>query len=465
MDINSTTLLFGLIGAVVLLALGAIVWSFFGNKNSGSKAAAISVAPIPTSISDLSGKMDPRSQGIIPLSSDQCPNLQHPHGATRLTFTENLVGKPFPGLKRAVDYDLTPLVGDIGSRTHALIWFDNGKWYIKDLDSKNGTFVNERRLDPNVPLLLRHQDRISFTLKHEVSFLDTNSREDLPMVMDCEVVKLIAKGGMAAVYEGRRGGQTVALKIPIDYGEGREQANKRIENEFEVLRSLRSDRAPRAVAISRTGDDRGVLVMEYIDGGTVKGLWQEVGDRPKLRDACALCLSAAQALEELHRIGRVHCDVKPDNLMYRNRFTRGVKAPMTYAEAAETLTLIDFGITMEQLTSIKNPFGSANYQSPEHISHRQLTFKSDVYSLGCVFYEWLTGQRMFPNAASVAEIHAGHLNVSPEPVARVLSKVGEQVDPELDDLVSRMLSKSPTVRPEMAEVCETLGRVGGRVRR
>lgn len=444
---------------IVVGALAAIVLSMRGPK------AGVIAAPVVEMPAEAPEREDPRSRDLIPLSSDQCPNLQHPHGSARLTFTQNLVGKPFVGLKRPLDYDLAPYVGPIGSRTHALIWFDNGKWYIKDLNSKNGTYVNERRLDPNVPLLLRHQDRISFTLKHEVQFLDPNSREDLPSVMDCEVVRLIAKGGMAAVYEGRRNGQTVALKIPIDYGEGREQANKRIENEFEILRGLKTERAPRAIAISRTGDDRGVLVMEYIAGGTVKGLWQEIGDRPKLADACALCHSAAVALADLHRYGRVHCDVKPDNLMYRHRESQGVVAPVNYADAADSLTLIDYGITMEQLTSIKNPFGSANYQSPEHIKHGQLTFKSDVYSLGCVFYEWLTGQRMFPNAASVSEIHAGHLYESPEPVSQLLKSSGDRIDPQLDDLVNRMLSKSPNVRPEMAEVCDVLGRVGGRVRR
>jgi serine/threonine-protein kinase len=259
-----------------------------------------------------------------------------------------------------------------------------------------------------------------------------------------QVVSPLASGGMGGVYLATHvtTGQQVALKVLDPFFADHGEVIARLYSECAIAMRATHPGLVAIHAANKSSDGIPYLVMEYLDGRT---LAQLLGDGPM--DICELVGLGAQiaaALSALHEAGIVHCDVKPENVV--------VLADRAWGTLPQ-VKVIDFGVSRmidepppeETLIS-----GTPAYMAPEQWKGRPQT-ASDVYSLGCVLYELLTGEAPFDG--SLPEIMTAHLDRRPARPSWLRSGISV----ELERLIMRALAKDPSMRPSMMEVALELG--------
>ena len=248
------------------------------------------------------------------------------------------------------------------------------------------------------------------------------------------LTELLGHGGMGVVYraEDLRLERNVALKLLS----GDVSDDARFRTRF--LRESRlaaSTEHPGIVPIYAAGEIDGLLyiAMRYVEGSDLSGLLRAEGALDPGR-AVDLVAQLADALDAAHARGLVHRDVKPSNaLISRNG-------------ARERVYLVDFGITediqsAERLTETNRLVGTGAYLAPERIRGETVDGRADVYSLGCVLFECLTGEVPFPRSSEFAELYA-HLEDEPPRV----SDRRPGLPAGLDAVVGRALAKDPEDR-------------------
>ncbi|MDP9342611.1 MAG: Stk1 family PASTA domain-containing Ser/Thr kinase [Actinomycetota bacterium] len=247
---------------------------------------------------------------------------------------------------------------------------------------------------------------------------------------------LLGSGGMAQVYRGTDTvlSRTVAIKVlSSDYA--RDPAFvERFRREAQAAARLNH---PTVVSVYDSGSDGGVhfIVMEFVAGRTLADVLAAEGPLPPER-AAAISARVAEALSFAHEAGLVHRDVKPGNVMITEQ---------------GDVKVVDFGIaraasgqTVTQTTSI---LGTASYLSPEQAEGKPVDGRSDIYSLGIVLYELLTGRVPFTGSSPVA---VAYRHVTEEPVPP--SAVRPGVPPALEAITLRALAKDPAQRYQSAEL-------------
>ena len=248
------------------------------------------------------------------------------------------------------------------------------------------------------------------------------------------IERLIGHGGMSVVYlaEDLRLGRKVALKLLASELGADGQFRERFLRESRIAASLDHSRV---VPVYDAGEAKGQLfiAMRYVDGTSLKALLRREGVLP-LERAVEIVAQVAAALDHAHARGLVHRDVKPANLLV----TREAGADVAY--------LADFGITRPVAaetspTHTGGPIGTADYMAPEHIERRPIDGRADVYALGCVLFECLTGRPPFQSDSLMALLWA-HVNEAP-PRASALA---HGVPPALDSVLARALAKLPHAR-------------------
>jgi serine/threonine-protein kinase len=261
------------------------------------------------------------------------------------------------------------------------------------------------------------------------------------------VIRKLGTGGMANVYlaEDQELGRRVAIKLLDERHAQDEQFVERFRREAESAAGLSH---PNVVSIYDRGEAEGTyyIAMEYLEGKTLKELILARGPTP-VRVAIDYTRQILSALEFAHRAGIVHRDIKPHNV---------VVAP------DGRLKVTDFGIARSgssQMTEAGSIIGTAQYLSPEQAQGKPVHPSSDLYSVGVVLYEMLTGTVPFTGETAL-EIAMKHLNTVPEPPsAKRPPGIGE-VPHELDSVVLRALAKDPADRYESArEMDADLARV------
>jgi serine/threonine protein kinase len=242
---------------------------------------------------------------------------------------------------------------------------------------------------------------------------------------------LIGRGGMGAVYRADEEGlgRKVALKVIAPELAQDERFRERFLRESRIAASLDH---PHVIPIYQAGDEDGLLflAMRYVEGYDLAKLVAEEGALEPRR-AVDLLSQIAEALDAAHEKGLVHRDVKPSNVLIAESAGR------------EHCYLGDFGLTkrtgsLSGVTAAGEIVGTLEYVAPEQITGDPLDERSDVYSLGCVLYECLTGQSPFPRATDVALLWA-HVHEEPTPP----SKARPDLPRELDTVLARALAKEP----------------------
>jgi YVTN family beta-propeller protein len=267
------------------------------------------------------------------------------------------------------------------------------------------------------------------------------------------IESLIGRGGMAVVYraEDMRLGRRVALKLLTPQLADNEQFRQRFIRESRLAASLDH---PNIVPIYEAGEADGQLfiAMRYVLGSDLKAMLADEGGRLPLDRALGLFVQIGDALDTAHRAGLVHRDVKPGNILVAARRERLHPAQRTRHTLGDHVYLTDFGLTKRTseltggLTGTGNFLGTVDYVSPEQIQGKPVGPGTDIYALGCVLYECLTGQLPFRREDDAALLWA-HLVEPPPPV----TALRPEIPAEANAVVARAMAKDPADRYESCE--------------
>ncbi len=244
------------------------------------------------------------------------------------------------------------------------------------------------------------------------------------------IEELIGRGGMGVVYRAYdlRLKRPVALKLVTPSLARDERFRERFARESELVMSLEH---PNVVPIYDAGDVDGsvYLAMRLVDGIDLRSLLRLEGALEPKR-AIAICAQVAAALDAAHRRGLVHGDVKPSNVLLDG------SEHVYLADFGLTRRLDDGGVAVEE-TSV----GTPAYLAPEQLEGGPVAASTDVYSLGCVLYECLTGGAVFPRSSRLAVAWAHLEEEAPEPSSR-----RPELPKAIDAVLGRALAKEPDQR-------------------
>ncbi len=228
-----------------------------------------------------------------------------------------------------------------------------------------------------------------------------------------EILEVIGTGGMAVVYKARchRLNRFVAIKILKAEFSKDADFRRRFQAESQAVAMLSHANIVNVYDVSR-GGDVDYIVMELIDGMTLKQYMQQKG-RLNWREALHFATQIAKALEHAHSRGVIHRDIKPHNIMVLKD---------------GSVKVADFGIahfaSSAQNTLTREALGSVHYISPEQARGARVDNRSDIYSLGVVMYEMLTGKPPYDGDSAVA-VAIQHINSSPVPIRQINPDVPE----------------------------------------
>jgi tetratricopeptide (TPR) repeat protein/predicted Ser/Thr protein kinase len=246
-----------------------------------------------------------------------------------------------------------------------------------------------------------------------------------------KVIDKLGEGGMGSVWkaEDPKLNRLVALKTLSPHMAENEEARKRFTREAQAASALNH---PNITTVHDLLDfeDQHFICMEYIEGKTIRDMVES--GRVGVKKAVDIILQAAEALGAAHRKGILHRDVKSANIM---------------VSMEGNVKVMDFGLAhleeRSQLTRTGTTMGTLAYSSPEQLTGQPYDERSEIWSLGVVFYELLTGQLPF-QSPSEGELLFSIINNEQDPVSTSRTDIPESVDV----LLTRMLDKDPALRPQ-----------------
>ena len=241
------------------------------------------------------------------------------------------------------------------------------------------------------------------------------------------ITRQLAQGGMGVIYEAQhlRLGRTAALKLLAPQLAGDDAFRRRFIEESRLVAAIDH---PNIVPIYDAGDADGVLyiAMRYVEGSDLKTVLTRAGRLAPER-AFAIVEQAAAALDAAHERDLVHRDVKPANILVE--------------ESSGRVFLTDFGVAKQSRVKGQTQegmfVGTIDYAPPEQIKGEAVTAATDVYALGCVLYECLTGAAPYDKETEVAVLYAQLLDPPPRP-----TELRPELAPELDAVIATALAKA-----------------------
>ena len=269
-----------------------------------------------------------------------------------------------------------------------------------------------------------------------------------------EITSLLGRGGMGVVYLARdpKFGRSVALKVLAPEFSGDENFRSRFVRESQMAAATDH---PNIIPVYDTGEAEGVLflAMRYVEGTDLREVIKDQG-RLELGRAVSIVSQIGSALDAAHARGLIHRDVKPANVLLTTLGDGG--------ESLDHVYLTDFGLTKRsdsrsRLTETGGFMGTIDYMSPEQIEGKEVDERTDLYALGCLFYECLTGAVPYERDSDVAVMYAHMMDERP-----LVSTLRPEVPAELDDIVARSMSRDrndrfPTAATMLGEVRRAFG--------
>jgi len=252
------------------------------------------------------------------------------------------------------------------------------------------------------------------------------------------LLRALERGGTGTIYvaEQLSVGRRVAVKVLRSCLVDEPKVARRFEREAEIISRLQHENTLRLFDFGWLEDGRPFLVTELLEGETL-GQRVERG-RLSTGEAVSICCDILAALQEAHELGIVHRDLKPSNVFLQN------------GENGLRVRVLDFGIARRGAsTTLTEPgmiMGTPAYMSPEQSLKDSIDGRSDLYGVGAILFECLTGRPPFLADSAQTLILKHALMQAPR-----LNQVSHGFPPALDELVASMLSKTPELRPQSAK--------------
>ncbi len=256
------------------------------------------------------------------------------------------------------------------------------------------------------------------------------------------VLDHLGDGGMGIVYKARQEpiGRMVALKVLLSSVASDERTTQRFLNEARIISALKSPHTVTLIDFGQTDDGKLYIAMEYLGGGQLTQLMR--GRRLKQVAALEIARQICASLAEAHAQDIIHRDLKPDNVL------------LDEVEGEDfVVKVVDFGLaklnlpTDAMLTAPGTRLGTAEYMSPEQAFAQPLDHTTDLYALGVILYEMITGHLPF-EAENPMAMYVAHKSQVPAPMSTMAPNL--RVDDEVEALVQKLLAKKPAGRPESA---------------
>ena len=265
------------------------------------------------------------------------------------------------------------------------------------------------------------------------------SLEEAPGVGDYKILEKIASGGMANVYKAvhTKKGWMVALKVPHEQYQSDQTFVERFRREGDLGKKLHNENIIHIYEAGTAKDGFTFIAMEYLEGIDLRQYIDKHGKIP-IEEAVDIMVHVCRALDYAHVKGVIHRDIKPENIMLPLQKGKG------------KIVLMDFGIAhtayLGTLGTGSTYLGTPHYMSPDQISNKEVDGRSDIYSLGVVFFEMLTGQHLFNETDPLKVLF--HHKETPPPSP---SSLNPKISPMLEKIVLKMLAKNPEDRYQSAE--------------
>jgi serine/threonine-protein kinase len=248
-----------------------------------------------------------------------------------------------------------------------------------------------------------------------------------------EIVDIISRSGMSSVYKATdlKTGTLVALKVPHLKLESDPAFFSRFEREEEIGRQLDHPGIIRIVPVDPDARSRPYLVMEYLQGQTLDEVMQVTRPMPE-KDALQIAGRLCDALDYMHRHGVIHRDLKPQNVMLCND---------------GSLRIMDFGIakaaSSKRITfgGFSPTLGTPDYMAPEQVKGQRGDERTDIYSLGAILYEMLTGRLPFEGPNAYAVMNSRLVGDPAAPRAH-----NPSIRPEVEEIVLHAMERNPDDR-------------------
>jgi tRNA A-37 threonylcarbamoyl transferase component Bud32 len=263
-----------------------------------------------------------------------------------------------------------------------------------------------------------------------------------------KIEELIGIGGMGAVYRGKHEamGKTLAVKVLHEDAVANKKAVLRFDQEARAASALTHPHLVSVYDYGVTDDGAPYLVMDYLEGKSLSAIIKEEG-RLNATRALTIFIQIAEGIEHAHKKGVIHRDLKPSNVIITKT-----------DREQDFVKIVDFGIAKlmpaalgaeaNSLTQTGEIFGSPLYMSPEQCTGQQLDQRSDIYSLGCLMYETVTGRPPLQGANPVQTIMM-HVQDDAPSIASTGNNI--TLPPGLETVIMRCLNKAPIDRYPSAE--------------
>ncbi|HEY2526020.1 MAG TPA: serine/threonine-protein kinase [Candidatus Binataceae bacterium] len=246
-----------------------------------------------------------------------------------------------------------------------------------------------------------------------------------------DLTELIARSGMASIFKAhdRLSGATVAIKVPYLQFESDVVFYRRFQREEEIGRRLDHPNVIKVLAPRHRS--RMYIVMEYVDGISLRAIMREQQPFATER-ALEFARQICEAMVYMHRNGIIHRDLKPENALIT---------------ADGKLKLMDFGIALDESarrltwSGLKTTLGTPDYMAPEQVSGRHGDARTDVYALGTILFEMVTGNLPFSGDSVYAMMRA-KASEDPQPPSAFMP----EIDPHLEEVILHAIERSPRNR-------------------